>query len=62
MSSEHKIRDLCEKVSSFPEGSKQFWLALVELRDALEEHIPRLREETADQATEKPKTKMQGAS
>jgi hypothetical protein len=47
LANEQTIRDLCTKISSCPEGSKQFWQALIELRDALEVHIVALREELA---------------
>jgi hypothetical protein len=47
LDSEQKIRDLCTRLSSQPEGSNEFWQALVELRDALEAHIAELRERAA---------------
>jgi hypothetical protein len=34
-------------MSSYPEDSKQFWQALVELRDVLEVHIAELLEKRA---------------
>lgn len=48
MRSEQKIRDICTELLAVPEGSDDFWERLVELRDALEEHIARLRAESAD--------------
>jgi len=51
MSSEQKIRNLCTEVMAVPEGSKEFWQYLVELRDALEEHIARLQSETGNEGT-----------
>jgi len=47
LENEQKIRDLCAKISSHPEGSEQFWQALLELRDTLEVHIAELREKVA---------------
>jgi len=47
LANEEKIRDLCARISSYPEGSKQFRKALVELRDVLEIHIAELLEKRA---------------
>jgi hypothetical protein len=44
LENEQKIRDLCASLCSCPEGSDEFWHALVELRDTLELHIADLRE------------------
>jgi hypothetical protein len=57
VSSEREIRDLCAKVSSFPEGSARFWRTLAELRDALEKHTARLRKKNAGPARKKSKEK-----
>ena len=53
VSAEREIRDLCAKVSSFPEGSEQFWRALAELRDALEKHTLQLRKNRVGRARKK---------
>lgn len=53
MSSQQRIHDLCKKVSSFPEGSEEFWQALVELRDTLVEHTALLRKKIAGERTKK---------
>jgi hypothetical protein len=57
VSAEREIRDLCAKVSSFPEGSEQFWRALAELRAALEDHTARLRRKRAAPPRKKSKEK-----
>lgn len=57
VSAEREIRDLCAKVSSFPEGSPQFWRALAELRNALEKHTTRLRKQRDDRPSNKSKEK-----
>jgi hypothetical protein len=60
--SEKKIRDLCAKISSLPEGSKQFWKSLVELRDVVEEHTALLRKELDAESKRKSGTRMVKAS
>jgi len=62
MSDEKKIRDLCAKVSSAPEGSTEFWQALTELRDALQEHIELLRQARENKSKDKSKTSIRRAS
>jgi len=47
VTTEQKIRDLCTRISSYPEGSSQFRQTLVELRDVLEVHIAELRQKRA---------------
>jgi hypothetical protein len=44
LTSKRQIHDLCTRVCASSEGSEQFWAALRELRDAVEEHIARLRQ------------------
>jgi len=62
VSAEREIRDLCAKVSSFPEGSDQFWRALAELRDVLEKHTGQLRNKRADLARKKSKKNVSRAN
>jgi len=56
------MRDLCTRVSAASEGSTEFWQALTELRDALQEHVDLLRQVRDNPGNDKFKTSIPRAS